>query len=186
MKIHLACGDIYLLPDYINVDIKGKLISEVAKKELEKNSTTVDKYFKFPFGTPRRDVIVDKKMDITKPWDFKNESVKEIIAISVIEHVFQHEAQFIISEVKRVLKPQGIFIVDFPDIKQTVLQYIDTDPKLAMRLIYCNGKDTYSLHRNGFTFQTFKELLGNGWDVITQDTIIQHSYPMTGVIAIKK
>lgn len=184
-RLHIGAGDIYL-DGYTNLDIKGKLVSEVPTEKLEANRTTLSHYFKYPFGSPRRDVIVDKKQNLLERWDFEDNSVEEIVAISVMEHVFPDDAKFIVSEVKRVLKSQGIFIADFPNIEETVLQYIHKDPHLAMRLIYCHGRDIYSLHRNGFTFETFKELLGDGWDSVTQDTIVAHSYPMTGIIAIKK
>lgn len=185
MKLHIGCGDIFL-QGYTNLDIKGELVSEVSLEELEANKTVLSNYFKYPFGSPRREVIVDKRQNLLERWDFEDNSITEIIAISVIEHFAINEAQFIISEIKRVLTSQGIFIVDFPNITETVLQYMDKDPNLAMRLIYCNNKDIYSCHRNGFTFNTFKEFLGDGWCSITEDVIIKHDYPMHSVIAIKE
>jgi len=184
MRIHLCAGDIYL-ENYLNIDIKGKLVTKVSKEELEKNKTTIDKYFKYSFNTPRREVIVDKKMDITKSWDFKDNSVEEIVAISTIEHFTLSEARFIMSEIKRVLKSSGQLIIDFPDIKETIKQYLDITPQFCMRLLYCNQKDKYSTHFWGYTKETFRELLGYDWQEIVWGDIIEHSYPMIGVLCIK-
>ena len=185
MRLHICTGDIYL-ENYLNIDIKGKLVSEISKEELEKNKTTIDKYFKYSFGTSRREIIIDKKMDITKPWDYKDNSIEEIVAISTIEHFTLVEARFIMSEIKRVLKSNGQLIIDFPDIKETVKQYLDITPQFCMRLLYCNQKDKYSTHFWGYTKRTFKELLGCGWKEVFWDSVIEHNYPMISCFAIKK
>ena len=185
MKIHLCCGDIYLYPGYTNIDIKGKLATKVSKEELEKNKTTLDKYFKYTFGESRREVIVDKKMDITKSWDFEDNSIEEIVAISTIEHFPPKEAKFIIFEIKRILKKDGILIIDFPDIKKTVQMYLDLDPEFCMRLLYCNQKDKYSTHFWGYTNDTFRALWGKNFAVY-EDVVVKHDYPMLSYIVIKK
>ena len=43
IKLHVGCGDIFL-ENYLNLDIKGKLISEVSGEELEANRTTLPNY----------------------------------------------------------------------------------------------------------------------------------------------
>lgn len=186
INLHICAGDIFLIPNYINLDIKGKLVSEVSKEELKKNETTIDNYFKYPFGVARREVIIDKRMNITKHWDFEDDSVKEIVAISTIEHFTLPEGRFIMSEIKRVLKSNGQLIIDFPDIEETVRQYLNPNPEFCMRLLYCNQKDKYSTHFWGYTKKSFIQLLGNGWKEIIWNAIVHHDYPMISCFAIKK
>ena len=187
MKLHLACGDVYL-KGYENIDIDGKLVSEVSKKELEANSTTLDNYFKYKFGAPRRDIITDVKMDLLKSWNYADKSIDEIVMISCIEHFTLDEAGKIIQEIKRVLKPGGKLLIDFPDIWKSILKYYGKDPEFCIKLIYCNHKNEYSAHKWGYTKDTFRELIGGGkdWDKVIFRNIVNHDYPMQGVECVRR
>jgi len=178
MKLHIACGDVYL-KGYTNVDVQGIFAKDL--KTENPNETTLDNYFKYPFGSPRREIIIDKRMNLLQPWDFEDSSVEEIVMISCIEHFTKTQAEFIVSEIKRVLKPHGVFVFDFPDIRETVKKYYDSDPEYMARLIYCNQKDEYSLHKWGYTWLTIRKLLGEGWLCIQKLTVVIHIYPMIGV-----
>lgn len=215
MKLHLACGDVYL-KDYINIDIVGFLISPDRTKavniqylnacflhkdmkvlidlsEGNPNETTLDNYFKYPFiqdekerAKIKRDFIIDKQMNILEAWPFKDKSVEDIVMISCIEHFNpKTELPHILSEINRVMKKEGRLIIDFPDIKKQVAEYYDKDPEFCMELIYCNHKNSYSIHHWGFNEKTFPKYLGKNWEY-TFETVVKHEYPMIGVIAIKK
>lgn len=184
LNLHLGCGDIYLVPNYINIDIQGELASEVSKEELKANESCLGNYFKYPFGMPRRKIIVDKKMNLLHPWDFKDDSVDKIVAISIIEHFTKKEGQWIISEIKRVLKNNGNIIIDVPDIKEQIKQYYESNPEWCMDLIYCNGTTPYSFHRYGYTDKTFRILWGNGY-IVYNKIIVRHNYPMLQYEIIK-
>ena len=180
-KLHVCCGDVYL-KGYVNVDIKGTPVEDVADNP---NLTTLSRYFKYPFGSPRREVIIDKRMDVMEPWDFEDSSIDEIVMISSIEHFTRKQAEFIISEVKRILKFNGVFVFDFPDIKKDLEQYYENNTDFLMTLIYCNQKDKYSAHRWGYTKETIKGLLGEGWKDIEFKEVVKHDYPMIPVCAIR-
>ena len=80
-------------------------------------------------------------------------------------------------ELRCELTDDNEVIIDFPDIEETVRQYINTDTEMAMRLIYCNWKDNYSCHKFGYTDKSFR----NFWDknyVVYQHIIVKHDYPM--------
>jgi SAM-dependent methyltransferase len=176
MKLHLGCGDIYL-KGYVNVDAQGIMASKVSMGELLLNMTTLDKYFKYPFGSPRREVIVDSKMFLNHPWYQVGGTVDHIVMISCLEHFTKSEGEFIISEVKRVLVTGGTFIVSVPDIKRQVEMFYDSKPDWCMELIYCNGKNEYSLHKWGYTDDTFRALWNDNYKVEKID-LIKHEYPM--------
>ena len=97
-QIHLGCGDIYL-EKYVNYDVCGKFVNEVSEEELEQNKTTLTKYFKYPFGSPRREVIYDKKMNLLEfPWDIKDNSIDKTVMISCFEHFTEKEALCVVNE----------------------------------------------------------------------------------------
>lgn len=184
INLHICAGDVYLAPGYINIDIKGKLATEVTNNP---NKTDLEHYYKYAFRKSKpREFIIDKQMNILEKWDYKDNTIHEIIMISAIEHFTRTEAEFIISEIKRVLKPSGQLIIDFPDVKKDIELYYDKNPEFMFELLYCNHKDRLSTHNWGYTKITFEKLLGNGWKEIIWTNIIEHNYPMLGVLCIKE
>jgi len=178
MKVHLCCGDIYL-DGYKNIDISGSRRGEVIVGRSLKN------YYLERFIGSKQPTVIDQKMDLTKfPWPFKDNSIQEFVMIQGIEHFYKKDAFHIVQEIQRKLKKGGRFLVDFPDIKKTVETYIESDPEFAMRFIYCNHKNQYSVHHWGYTRETFRELLGSGWKIRFR-TIVKHDYPVIGCEATK-
>lgn len=191
MKLHLCCGTVYL-EDYLNIDIQGFLKSEAEALSLQFNKTTIDRYYRNPLKSQplskRGNFVVDAKIDLLLPWPWEDDSADEILMIQSIEHFLPDEAEFLISEVYRVLKKGARFIFDFPDIVKTVLDYSQKDFKFMSRLIYCNHKDMYSVHKSAYNEETFTELLNNNnrlWSSIEWECLIKHDYPVIGGIATK-
>ncbi|KKK82405.1 hypothetical protein LCGC14_2803720 [marine sediment metagenome] len=184
VRLHVGCGDI-LLVGYTNIDIQGKYVYESYHNEIQDNLTTLDNYFKYPFGTKRRSIIVDKKMDLLKKWDYEDESIEEIVMISCLEHFSKNEGEHIIGEIKRVLMPKGKAIIDIPDIQEQIRKFYYTNPYWMMTLVYCNGKNPYSFHRYGYTKRTFEELWGKNY-IVQEQNIVNHDYPMLQFEVIKK
>jgi predicted SAM-dependent methyltransferase len=185
MKIHLACGSVYL-DGYINCDAWGEKASDIL---INPNITTLDNYYKRPFEQDqtkrvRTEPIIDIEMNLLEKWPFKDNEVEEIVMICCIEHFSYKQAQFILSEVKRVLKPNGAWKVDFPNLRRVILEYCH-QPEYMMELIYCNAKNEFSFHKWGYTEESFRKFLGEGWRVIDFAPIVKHDYPMTGCTCIK-
>lgn len=186
MKLHLCCGDIYL-DWYLNTDVSGLMVQDCTPEMLEANKTTIDKYFKYPFGTPRRPIIMDEKLDLLDKWRFKANSISEIVMISAFEH-FEHisEVPHIVSEAYRVLKPGGVWKFDFPNIKEIVDIYYDLNPEFCSELIYCNHKNKYSEHKWGYSEDSIQfYLFSSDWDLEFKD-VVKHDYPMIGCWATKR
>ena len=170
IKLNLNCNTTYL-NGYDNVDTLGKFINEV---DANYNITTIDRYVKNSSG----EIIKDKHLNLLLPWDgYKDASIDEILAIDVIAKYTKEEAIFIMGEIKRVLKPNGKLIIDFPDIESLVHECVFTNPDMAMELVYSN--------KWGYTFLTFRDLLETDWLSITKETIVKRIYPTVGVVAIK-
>ena len=116
-------------------------------------------------------------MNLTKPWYEKYQDVDQIVMISCLEHFSKQEGAFIVSEVKRVLRSGGKFLVSVPDVRAQIEMYHDSDPEWCMELLYCNGKDVHSFHKWGYTEESFKKLWGKNY-TIEKVSIIKHAYPM--------
>ncbi|MGE0792833.1 MAG: class I SAM-dependent methyltransferase [Candidatus Woesearchaeota archaeon] len=55
-----------------------------------------------------------RKQDLTKKWNFKDESFDVVFASEIIEHIF--DTDFFVSEANRVLKKNGIIIITTPNV----------------------------------------------------------------------
>lgn len=184
MKLHICCGTVYL-EGYLNVDIQGTIVDGV-----KPDATTFDKYYKYPLGEKPKELRgnfkVDSNFDLLEGWPWND--VEEIVMIQAIEHFLPGEAEFMISEVHRVLMHGGKFVFDFPDIVKTVGVYGTTDFAMMNRLIYCNHKDQYSVHKCAYNEKTFFDLLcnnGRDWFDIEFKEVVAHDYPTIGGVATK-
>lgn len=191
-KIHLCAGSVYLT-GYENCDIEGEIVDYAMINDnivINPNETTLENYFKFPFEADsnirqQRGCIIDRKMDILKKWPWEDSSVDEIVMINAWEHFFHNtESLHIRDEIKRVLKVNGKFIINFPNIKEIIEKYYDTDPFKCMELIYCNHKNQYSVHHFGYTPETFKKYWPASYK-IEEKTIVKCDHPMIGMVVTK-
>jgi len=187
MKLHVCCGSVYL-DGYINVDIQG-----ICSKNIPKShKTTFNNYYKYSLGSipskSRGNFLVDENWDILRKWPYTSDIISEVIMIQAIEHFLIEDAEFIICEIYRVLKKGGIFLFDFPDIKETVLRYEACDFEMMNRLIYCHSLDKYSVHKRCYNEKSFTTLLNKNhrvWTSLEFRQIIKHDYPVIGGITIK-
>ena len=56
----------------------------------------------------------DYVRDITKGLPFDNNSIDEILTEHVLEHIEHKDGDFVMSEIQRVLKPNGIVTIEVP------------------------------------------------------------------------
>lgn len=190
MNVHWCCGSIYL-KDYINIDIEGQLAQNSYLEEVRRNRTTLDRYFKYPFMEDaklrrqmKRPCIADRLEAILDDWNFDSESIDHLVLVSAWEHFTKSEVSHIVAEINRCVKKGGKFLITFPDIKNTVLKYYDTNPEHCMILLYCNGSDRYSFHKAGYTPDMFAKYFPN-WK-LSEVNIINYDYPMHQIEGIKQ
>jgi SAM-dependent methyltransferase len=62
--------------------------------------------------------------DLRRPLSFGNDSFSAIYASHVVEHLYRVEAEALLAECKRVLKPGGILRLVVPDLQFLVLDYV--------------------------------------------------------------
>lgn len=68
---------------------------------------------------------LDLNWDLRNPLPFKKNSVDFIFNEHFIEHLDVEEAQAVIEDFMRVLKPAGVLRIAMPDLEESVAQYMD-------------------------------------------------------------
>lgn len=116
-------------------------------------------------------INVDKAVRGSKPdidsdirtLPFEDDYADKVMAIHVIEHFYQWEAEEVVNEWMRVLKPGGEIILECPNLTKAV-EYIAKgikDPQLTSWPIYGDPghKDPLMCHKWGYTPSSLKSLL---------------------------
>ncbi|CAB4176295.1 Methyltransferase type 11 [uncultured Caudovirales phage] len=186
MKLHLACGSVYL-KDYINIDIKGELVKDNPQL-VEENTTTLDNYFKKSYvkrilgHNARGRIVVDILSDVKK-LPFEDDTVDEILTVNLVDHIRLQEIPTMFNEWHRILKSGGKLIIDVGDAigNAKLLADAKTDDELewALRLMYCHSRDEFDSHRWGYTANYLTNVLQKyGFNYLWDKTdYIEHVYP---------
>jgi predicted SAM-dependent methyltransferase len=190
MKIHLGCGTNYLY-GYTNVDANPQFLSSdlEAKKIIEINGTTFENYYKTDFNSRPSLVVADIKA-MVEDLPFEDESVQEIIMFHVLEHIPFYRQKAALSEINRVMRKDGCFIVAVPDTMETAKLLVNAQTKeeedWAIRLLYGTQRNEYSHHFIGFTERTLKKSLSkNGFNRFESMPNVNF-YPAIHLKAFKK
>lgn len=141
MKINFACGK-QTWGDFYCIDAV----------QHPKASRDLDLLHSFRF----KDVQLENKLPL------KDECASEVHAYHFIEHVYQWEAQSVILEFKRLLKPGGKLVLELPDIELAAKNLLSgMKDQYNMWPLYGDPghRDVYMCHRWGYTRGTIKALL---------------------------
>lgn len=192
--MHLGCGPVYL-EGWINADIHQEGYSYLASERkdlLEYNKTTIDNYYKYPWGKRGGDfVVVDQYLDLSRaPYLLEDNSVDKILIVGTFEHFSRGEGEVLLKEWYRILKKDGELLIDVPDLIGTfrLLENAKNTEEMdwAIRLIYGSQKNKFSFHKWGYTFDTISKLCKSiGFIGIETVDLIKHDYPMF-MVKVKK
>lgn len=121
---------------------------------------------KFLSGYKHLDVIpyehVDLECDARKLDIIANESVSEIYACHILEHVERDEVVGVLREWGRVLKSGGVMRVAVPDFEAVMQEYLGGKPLSCFQgLLYGGQTYDYNFHHVAFDFAFLKILLEN-------------------------
>lgn len=198
IKLHLGCGSVYL-KGWINIDRRDLDVigPDYPKweKYKEQNTTTIKKYYKRKYiksYSATRKIVADRRVDIRDlGWKIQKNSVDEILAVQVLEHIPKRHVDEFLRSCYKILKTRGKIYVDVPDIIPTVAMAYDAkdnykELEYALRLVYGSGKSDGHIHHDGYFVEKlicmFKKA---GFRKICICNKISHKYPTIGISAIK-
>ena len=139
VRVNIGCGS-RILDGWVNVDL------------IARDSTKEEMKGKEP------DVLSD-----VREMPFHNEYADEAMAIHVLEHFHIWEAEDLLKEWIRILKPGGQLIIEVPDLEK-VVHYMAAGvehPSLTMFPLYGDPtyKDDLMCHKWGYTYQSLTQLM---------------------------
>jgi len=117
---------------------------------------------------------VDYVADCTDLHAFADESVDEIYASHVLEHLgYMEKLPRALAEFHRVLKKDGCARISVPDLDTVCQLFLEAhgrvnDRILLMRMLFGGQTDPYDFHYVGLSFDLLGELLGNAGFVRVQ------------------
>ena len=115
---------------------------------------------------------VDFVGDISDLSQFKDNSIQEIYASHVLEHIPLKKVEKTLLGINRVLTKNGKFYISVPDMDILCKKFIDPDtpPKVKlhiMSIMFGGQLDEYDFHYVGWNFQFINSfLLQTGFDKI--------------------
>jgi ubiquinone/menaquinone biosynthesis C-methylase UbiE len=190
LKLHVGCGTVYL-DGYVNLDVPVEGYSFLATERpdlVERNRTTVDRYYKHGPGRPQACVV-----DAYAPVDalpYPPNSADEIRAVQCLEHLPMKDGPRVLRHWYDILKPGGVAHVDVPDFEETARQLLaqpdEASKEWYYRLIYGSQKNAYAYHKNGFSPARLERLLREaGYAEVRHVPNTIHFYPVTIAEGIK-
>jgi len=127
VKLNLGCG-LQCPEGWVNID--SSLGARLARRPLLKkilHSVVPQSWGVLPNSQWPRNV---KYMNITRRFDYDDQSVDAIYSSHTIEHLTYSEAAFVFREAFRVLKSGGIIRIIVPHFAQTVKNYLANAQKM--------------------------------------------------------
>ena len=102
--------------------------------------------------------------DISDLSQFKDDSIEEIYASHVFEHINHKNINKTLLGINRILKKNGKFYISVPDMDILCKMFIDktNTPQIkihALRMIFGGQTDEYDFHYFGYNFDLLSNLL---------------------------
>lgn len=101
------------------------------------------------------DVIADCKL-----LPFKNETFDIIESYHLIEHMDRNDAYYSVGHWFDLLKSYGTLVIECPDIKEVVAQYLNGNEEMLYS-IYGRNRYAYDVHMWGYSNESIERLLYN-------------------------
>lgn len=192
IRLHIACGTVYL-KDYINIDLSlpGHYLANDRPDLVEQNVTTIDNYYKsdvskndFMTGKYQKKAVVCDKFANVKKLNYPIGSIKEIVGMHIFEHFTFQEGQDLLEYWYELLEDGGSLRLHVPDI-QGIVDSFNDDVDWGIRQLYGSQKNSFGIHKSGYTFDTLSRLLRrfSFRDIERLDNI--NSYPAFGIRGYK-
>lgn len=136
---HVAEGTFDHIPEYGKVIIKrnGLINLKRYNKNIRLNMGSggchIPGYISVDLYDKRAHVI----LDVTKPTEFDDNSVSEILASHLFEHISPYKVEAMLGQWLRILKPGGLLVMEMPDILRLCEEIVKASYSERWGLLNC-------------------------------------------------
>ncbi len=187
MKLHLGCGTVYLR-DWVNVDLPSEntflaterpdLIAKFITSEEEGYySRHKDKTREKLRSGPLDQQSVCDRYGSFRQLPARPNSVSEILARHVFEHMSIDEAGYALEEVRRVSEYRGLLRLDVPDHYETLKMFQETHDTFFIRHLLGPRRDDHGYHMMSYTKGRLISLVSSRGFTFIGDEPNPHFYP---------
>lgn len=166
MKLHLACGTVYL-KGWTNIDLEQPnfYLAKDRPDLVEKNGTDLDNYYKEERTTEdfmkgkfhKKEGVVDVYADVRK-LSFNDGSISEMVGMHIFEHFDLIEAHELLSHWYMKLKIGGTLRLHVPDAEGILDEYVKGENLVwTIRQITGSQKNHFGVHKYQWTMDSLKE-----------------------------
>lgn len=111
-------------------------------------------------------IDIVSKAWLISPNEIPDDSLDEVIAIAFMEHLSYEEFYDTVVNVRRMLKPGGVFLFDVPDLEAWCRYFIDPPPEFdreyILRTIYGWQRWDGDGHKSGWTAPMLETAVDEG------------------------
>lgn len=104
----------------------------------------------------------DEEGNLLEQTPLEDGFAEELYCFHLIEHFYRWQANSVINEFKRLLKPNGLLVLELPNIELACRNLLKgMDDQMSMWPLYGDWghKDPYMMHKHGYTPKTITKLL---------------------------
>ena len=163
VKVNLGCG-LAVAKGWINVDASlNALVASwprTAHKLLYRLSGS-NRYYSLEQYCDLLGNHVFMHHDLSHSIPLKDQSADFIYSSHFLEHLFQRDAERLLTDCHRALKPGGIFRVSIPDLAYAISLYVRGEKeKMLADYFFVEDKDSFlARHKYMYDFELLKALL---------------------------
>ncbi len=164
-KIKLNLGShLFVYKDWINIDMNPYFLLKYFPGFIINNIyKIIDKNIKEVFSKEEFTNILKKHTlilyNLNYSIPFHDNSIDYIYASHFLEHFTKSKGLFILKEIYRILKPNGLVRISIPDLEYIIDLYNKNKQLEALDLLYMDSKNINSLHKYMYNFDLLKKIL---------------------------
>lgn len=101
----------------------------------------------------------DRVWDLNKPLDYEENSVDEILAIHVFEHLDRPNLETVVASWFYCLKPGGMLLLELPNLEALCKAFLAESTDEVVKWIYGNQEHPGQYHKWGWTPASLADFL---------------------------
>lgn len=162
IKLNLGCG-LAIAPNWINVDGSFNAFVATLPNFLHKTAYKLSGAKKYYSEVEYCQLLSENKFihhDLSLGLPFHDQIADFIFTSHFIEHLYKKDAEHLLSECYRVLKPGGTIRIAIPDLEYAIsLYHANKKHEMLTNYFFIEDDSFYARHKYMYDFELMKKIL---------------------------